>query len=120
FHAFGLELLRKYGHLINVAQPVRLLDQADILALLEEDLLALQLDHYLRLHEPLSDLRFVLGAISRAKDEVKSPEDYAKAVQRIAAKAAPDDGAAQLKVAKAQEVVRVFEHYDEKMRKAGW
>ncbi|MCA1373571.1 MULTISPECIES: ATP-dependent helicase [unclassified Bradyrhizobium] len=120
FHAFGLELLRKYGERIGIAQPVRLLDQADILAFLEEDLLALGLDHYLRLHEPLSDLRFVLGAISRAKDEVKSPEDYARAVQRMAAKAAPDDEAAQLKVAKAREVARVFKHYDEKMRKAGW
>jgi ATP-dependent DNA helicase UvrD/PcrA len=120
FHAFGLELLRKYGELIGIAQPVRLLDQADILALLEEDLLALKLDHYLRLHEPLSDLRFVLGAISRAKDEVKSPADYAEAVKRMAAKVAPGDEEAQLKVAKAEEVARVFRHYDEKMRKAGW
>jgi superfamily I DNA/RNA helicase len=120
FHAFGLELLRKYGHLIGIAQPVRLLDQADILALLEDDLLSLQLDHYLRLYEPLSDLRFVLGAISRAKDEVKSPDDYAKAVQRMAQKAAPGDEAALLKVAKAEEVARVFKHYDAKMRDAGW
>ena len=120
FHAFGLELLRKYGELIGIAQPVRLLDQADILALLEEDLLALKLDHYLRLHEPLSDLRFVLGAISRAKDEVKSPNDYAEAVQRMAQKTVPGDEEALLKVAKAEEVARVFRHYDEKMRKAGW
>ncbi len=120
FHAFGLELLRKYGHLIGIAQPVRLLDQADILALLEEDLLSLQLDHYLRLHEPLSDLRFVLGAISRAKDEVKSPDDYAKAVQRMAQKVPPGDEAALLKVAKVEEVARVFKHYDAKMRNAGW
>lgn len=120
FHAFGLELLRKYGHLINVAQPVRLLDQADILALLEEDLLTLQLDHYLRLHEPLEDLRYVLGAISRAKDEVKSPEDYAGAVERMARQAKPGDEKAQLKVTKAAEVARVFKHYDAKMRAAGW
>jgi superfamily I DNA/RNA helicase len=120
FHAFGLELLRKYGHLIGIAQPVRLLDQADILALLEEDLLSLQLDHYLRLHEPLSDLRYVLGAISRAKDEVKSPDDYAAAVERMAKKAAPGDEVALLKAAKAGEVARVFKHYDQKMRDAGW
>ncbi|WP_028133520.1 ATP-dependent helicase [Bradyrhizobium japonicum] len=120
FHAFGLELIRKYGELIGIAQPVRLLDQADILALLEEDLLALGLDHYLRLHEPLSDLRFVLGAISRAKDEVKSPADYAEAVRRMAASVAKGDEEAELRVSKAQEVARVFKHYDDKMRRAGW
>lgn len=120
FHAFGLELLRKYGHLIEVAQPVRLLDQADILELLEEDLLDLKLDHYLRLHEPLEDLRYVLGAIGRAKDEVKSPQDYADAVESMAKVAKPTDEKAQLKIAKAAEVARVFRHYDAKMRAAGW
>lgn len=120
FHAFGLELLRKYGELIGIAQPVRLLDQADILALLEEDLLTLKLDHYIRLNDPLSDLRYVLGAISRAKDEVKSPADYAEAVSRMKQKVAPGDEEGLLKVSKAEEVARVFRHYDETMRKAGW
>ncbi|HZT26576.1 MAG TPA: ATP-dependent DNA helicase [Pseudolabrys sp.] len=118
FHAFGLELLRKYGHLENIAQPVRLLDQADLLAMLEDDLLDLGLDHYLRLHEPLSDLRYVLGAISRAKDEVKSPEDYACAAERMARAAKSEDDA--IKAAKAAEVARVYKHYDTKMRAAGW
>ncbi len=118
FHAFGLELLRKFGHLDNIAQPVRLLDQADILAMLEEDLAALGLDHYLRLHEPLSDLRFVLGAIGRAKDEVKSPKDYAAAAARMAQAARTEEE--RIKAAKAAEVARVYEFYDTKMRKEGW
>jgi hypothetical protein len=79
FHAFGLEILRKFGHLADVAEPVRPLDQTDVLALLEQDLPVLGLDHYLRLHEPLSELRYILNAISRAKDEVKSADDYAAA-----------------------------------------
>ena len=117
FHAFGLEILRKFGHLANVAQPVRLLDQVDVLAMLEQDLPHLGLDYYLLLHEPLLNLRYVLGAISRAKDEVKSPDDYAAAAARMAETARTDDD--QLKAVKAVEVARVYRHYDERMRGEG-
>ena len=117
FHAFGLEILRKFGHLANVAEPVRLLDQADVLAMLEQDLPHLGLDHYLLLHEPLLNLRYVLGAISRAKDEVKSPDDYAAAAARMAETARTEDD--QLKAAKAAEVARVYRHYDDRMRGEG-
>ena len=117
FHAFGLEILRKFGHLANVAEPVRLLDQADVLAMFEKDLPHLGLDHYLLLHEPLLNLRFVLGAISRAKDEVKSPDDYAAAAARMTESARTDDD--QLRAAKAAEVARVYRHYDQRMRGEG-
>ncbi len=117
FHAFGLEILRKFGHLASVAEPVRLLDQADVLAMLEQDLPQLGLDHYLLLHEPLLNLRYILGAISRAKDEVKSPDDYAAAAVRMAETARTEGD--QLKAARAAEVARVYRHYDERMRGRG-
>lgn len=56
FHAFGLELVRKFGDLVGIVQPIRLLDQADQLVLLEQHLTSLELDHYLRLHEPSFEL----------------------------------------------------------------
>jgi DNA helicase-2/ATP-dependent DNA helicase PcrA len=114
FHSFGLELLRKHGHLVDVGEPVRLLDQADQLALLEEDLLKLRLEYYLRLFEPLADLRHVLSAISRAKDELKTPDDYLKAAEYWKLRASDDDEA--LKAEKAIEVARVYAHYDRRMR----
>lgn len=117
FHAFGLEILRKFGHLANVRDPVKLLDQADALALLEEDLADLKLDYYLRLYEPLSDLRYVLSAISRAKDEVKSPDDYLQAAEQMCAAAKSEDE--KVKAAKAKEVARVYKYYDERMRREG-
>jgi len=116
FHAFGLELLRKYGDLVGIAQPVKLLDQADILAMLEEYLPELGLDHYLRLHDPLSDLRFVMGSISRAKDEVKSPDEYAAAAKRMPTSTEED----KLAAGKAAEVARVYAFYDKVMREKGW
>lgn len=117
FHAFGLEIVRKYGHLVGIAQPVRLLDQADQLAFLERELPALGLDHYLRLHEPLLELRNILVAISRAKDEVFSPAAYKAAASRMWDAAQSDDD--RLKAGKAAEVARVYEHYDRRLRDAG-
>jgi superfamily I DNA/RNA helicase/Zn-dependent peptidase ImmA (M78 family) len=117
FHAFGLEILRKFGQLADITDPVRLLDQADLLAMLEQDLPQLGLDHYLRLHEPLLELRHILDAIARAKDEVKSAEDCALAAARMATVARSEEDA--LKAAKAAEVARVYRHYDERMRGEG-
>ncbi len=117
FHAFGLELLRKFGHLDGIAEPVRLFDQSDGLALLEQELPTLGLDHYLILHEPLLQLRHILGAISRAKDEVFSPAEYTAAATRMRAAARSDEE--RLKADKAAEVARVYEHYDRRMRAEG-
>jgi DNA helicase-2/ATP-dependent DNA helicase PcrA len=114
FHAFGLELLRKYGHLADVTEHVRLFDQADQLEMLEKDLLALELDHYLRLSEPLSDIRPILGAVSRAKDEMKSASDYTEAAIQYRRTAKTDDE--RLKAEKAIEVARVYTHYERRMR----
>lgn len=117
FHAFGLEFVRKFGHLDGIDEPVRLVDQADQLALLEHELPALGLDHYLRLHEPLLELRYILGAISRAKDEVFSPADYAAAAAGM--KAVALDKEALLRAEKAAEVARVYDQYERLLRARG-
>lgn len=118
FHAFGLELLRKYGERIGVPSPVRVMDQADALELLERELPTLGLDHYLRLHEPLSELRYILTAISRAKDELKTPSDYAQAARAMKAAATSQDE--RVVADKALEAARVYARYDEVMRVQGW
>lgn len=118
FHAFGLELLRKYGALEGIKEPVKLLDQADQLAFLERELPQLGLDHYLRLHEPLFELRNITSAISRAKDEVFSPAEYAAAAARMRSRAGSDDDAI-LRADKAAEVARVYAHYETRLRADG-
>ncbi len=117
FHAFGLEILRKFGSQENVADPVRLLDQTGALAILEEDLPLLKLDYYLRLHEPLSELQYILKAISRAKDELKYGDDYVAAATRMAQSA--QDEKERLKADKALEVARIYKHYEQRMRREG-
>lgn len=118
FHAFGLEFLRKFGDLDGIQQPVRPLDQADQLQFLEDELSDLDLDHYLWLSEPAFALRHILGAISRAKDEVFSPERYAEAAARMVA-AANGDEKLTLRAQKAVEVAGVYRHYEKRLRSEG-
>ena len=117
FHAFGLDILRKFGSLGKVADPVKLLDQTAALVMLEDDLSLLKLDYYLRLHDPLLELQYILNAISRAKDEVISADAYIAAAERMLLLA--QDEKAQLKAAKAVEVARVYKHYEQRMRQEG-
>ncbi len=109
FHAFGQELLRRYGSEIELP-AVKLRDRADSLFLLEGVLSQLTLDHYLDLQEPLRGLRFVLNAISRAKDEMCSPGQY-----RALAAAIADDEAR----ARALEVAHIYEVYEAALRAEG-
>lgn len=111
FHAFGLELQRLYWNGPNDAPYMA--SRSDQLFLLEELLPKLSLNHYLDLYEPLRSLKAVLGAISRAKDELCSPEQYEVYAARTAQRD-PDAGA------KASEVARVYAIYQAEMRDRGW
>jgi superfamily I DNA/RNA helicase len=111
FHAFGLELLRKYGSEIGLPLEVRLLDRSSSLALLEELLPTLQLDHYLDLFEPASKLRSILALISRAKDELITPTEYEKHARAI-----QDDSEFR---EKAIEAARAYGIYQSEMVKRG-
>ena len=81
FHAFGLELLRKQGQAIGLSEDIRLIDRSASLDLLLELLPNLQLSHFLDLNEPLRRLGFITQLISRAKDELASPEVYEQAAR---------------------------------------
>jgi DNA helicase II / ATP-dependent DNA helicase PcrA len=75
FHAFGLELLRLYDSHIGIGPDFDIIDETDALALLESVLIELPLRHYQNLWDPALELRPVLRAISRAKDEMVTPEE---------------------------------------------
>ncbi|MCC6630137.1 MAG: UvrD-helicase domain-containing protein [Chloroflexi bacterium] len=109
FHAFGLELLRKYGARLGLPPRPDVLDPADAVALLERALPELGLDHYQNLYEPTTYLRDILSAISRAKDELVGPDEYAALAERMRADATD---ATQVEAAeKALEVARVYARY---------
>jgi len=83
FHAFGLDILRRYGTRIGLPAAPTLLDPADAVSLLERNLAKLNLSELEYLHEPTFPFRSILAAISRAKDELVSPEKFAELAARM-------------------------------------
>lgn len=118
FHAFGLEILRKFGDRLGLDPNLRVADPGDALLLLEEELPSLRLKHYLRLNEPAFALRDMLTAISRAKDELIGPEGYRELGEKMLA-AAGDDGDEVEKAERAIEVAEVFAAYEGLLEKQG-
>lgn len=116
FHAFGLELLRKYGARLGLDKPA-VLDPADGVAVLERGLTALNLQHYQNLYEPTTYLGDILAAISRAKDELVGPSEYETLAGAMSAAAStPEEVTA---AEKAREVARVYAYYQGQLAQAG-
>lgn len=118
FHAFGLELLRKHATRAGLKEPVRLVDPADALERLESLLPELGLNYYLRLSDPLVLIQNVLGAISRAKDELCTPEQYAVLAENMHQSAGTDPALLE-GAARAAEVARVYARYELMLRQLG-
>ena len=111
FHAFGLEVLRKYGTYLGLPPRITMLDQSGSIALLERMLTELDLDYYQYLYDPAFYLRDIISAISRAKDELVGPEEYMALAERMCHEAiSPKDIE---RAERAAEVARVYATYQE-------
>jgi DNA helicase II / ATP-dependent DNA helicase PcrA len=117
FHAFGLDVLRRFGNRIGIPVDPEVLSQVDGLALLEKDLNSLGLNQYLNLWDPTRALRDILTAISRAKDELIAPERYRELAEAMLAKAV--DEQQHQDALQALEVAGVYAHYDAEVRARG-
>jgi DNA helicase II / ATP-dependent DNA helicase PcrA len=117
FHAFGLELLRIHGKEIGIEEDFEVADESDALALLENILVELPLHHYQNLWDPALELRPVLRAISRAKDEMITPEEYQAAA--IATERAARTEEQIERAEKAREVAEVYAIYQRALREGG-
>ncbi|HEX2909859.1 MAG TPA: UvrD-helicase domain-containing protein [Chloroflexia bacterium] len=111
FHAFGLELLRKYGEKLGLPAKPGLIDPVSGLFVLERLLPSLNLDYYLDLFEPTRSLADIQTAISRAKDELVGAERYSLEAQKMLDQAS--DPAAVEEAQKALEVAGVYTKYQE-------
>ena len=77
FHAFGLDVLRRFGTRIGLPDEIKMLDNLDAVTLLENHLAELGLDALDNLYNPAIHLGGILRQIGRAKDELCPPERYA-------------------------------------------
>ena len=118
FHAFGLDLIRRYHDRLGLPPNPPLFDRSDAIEILEDILPTLPLVHYRNLWDPAMILRDVVGAISRAKDEVTDPAQY-----RVLAQAMLDnaqgDAEAQKAAEKCLEVADIYDIYERTLRERG-
>lgn len=110
FHAFGLDLVRRFHDRLGLPVEPRLIDRTDAIELLENDYPRLDLVHFKNLWDPAQPLNLILNAISRANDEVVDSAQYLELSERMLKSAATSEqkSAAQ----KSIEVGKVFAAYE--------
>lgn len=116
FHAFGLDIVRRFAPQLGVPKDPRMMDRTEAVELLEQEFPRLQLKHYQDLYDPTRNIADILSAISRAKDEVVDAGEYAALAAAMRAKATTSD---QVEAAeKAAEVAAVYAAYERLKRHA--
>lgn len=114
FHAFGLDIIKRFADEIDMPPVPTMIDRADGIAMIEKELPGLRLVHYRNLWDPTRDINDILQAISRAKDEVASPDDYRRLgeVMKATAEGFHDRTAVET-AEKVLEVAKVYKRYEE-------
>lgn len=111
FHAFGLDIVRRFHDRLGLPADPRLIDRTEAIELLEDEFPRLDLKHYRNLWDPVLDLSDMLSAISRAKDEVIDAAGYRALAQSMAIQAGADQDAAA-HAQKCLEVAMLFDEYE--------
>lgn len=111
FHAFGLDLIRRFHLEIGLPKDPRLMDRTEAVDRLEDVFPGLGLVHYQNLSDPTQIIADMLAAISRAKDEVVDAQRYAELAENMRQAGAGE--AAE----RAAEVALVYDRY-EKLKRA--
>ena len=110
FHAFGLDIVRRYHDRLGLPPNPPLFDRSDVIEVLEEILPTLPLVHYRNLWDPTMVLRDVVGAISRAKDELADPLRYRSLAEGMRDRASDEETATA--AAKCLEIACIYDHYE--------
>ncbi len=116
FHAFGLDVIRRFHAELGLPTDPRLMDRTEAVELLEEEFPRLRLTHYRDLYDPTQKIADMLAAISRAKDEVVDDTTYAALAETMLRNAA--DPAGREIAERAAEVAQVYAAYERLKRAA--
>jgi superfamily I DNA/RNA helicase/Zn-dependent peptidase ImmA (M78 family) len=112
FHAFGLDLIRRFHAELGLPKDPRLMDRTEAVERLEAAFPGLGLVHNQNLSDPTQIIADMLAAISRAKDEVVDAKQYAELAENM--KQAGGGEAAE----RAAEVAVVYDRYEKLKREA--
>jgi superfamily I DNA/RNA helicase/Zn-dependent peptidase ImmA (M78 family) len=114
FHAFGLDLVRRFHDRLNLTSNPSLFDRSDLIEVLEDILPTLPLVYYRNLWDPTMALRDVVVGISRAKDELVDPTGYRELAEQM--KASATDEEEEKAAAKSLEVAAIYDVYEKMLR----
>ncbi len=117
FHAFCAELLRTHGERVGLRSDFSLVDDAEGYFLLRELARELPLRYYQHLQFPTFYFPDILQAISRAKDELATPEQYRWLAQQMLEWAQDDEGVQAAE--KALEVAEIYACYQGGLQRRG-
>jgi DNA helicase-2/ATP-dependent DNA helicase PcrA len=131
YHALGLDLLQAYGTRLGLKSPLRLLTQVDAFVFLRTRLAHLPLGSFEELYYPTRHLGVLQWAISRAKDELVSPERFTKLVQAwqdslgaCEKDGSPDTAQAETEeaaeAARCADVAAIYAVYQQWLREEGY
>src|SRR5262249_983971 len=112
FHAFGLDLIRRFHAEAGLPKDPRLMDRTEAVDRLEAIFPGLGLVHYENLSDPTQISAGMVGAISGAKDEVVDEKRYAELARDM--KKPGREEAADC----AAEVALVYDRYERLKRDA--
>jgi len=116
FHAFGLDILRRFHPELGLPANPRLMDRVEAAELLEHEFPRLELNRYRNIYDPTQIIGNFLAAFSRAKDEVVNEDEYA-GLAAVMAKAACSDDEREA-ADRAVEVARAYTAYEALKRQA--
>ncbi|WJY19675.1 UvrD-helicase domain-containing protein [Alteriqipengyuania flavescens] len=111
FHAFGLDIVRRHHRQLGFSKEPRMMDRSEAIAIMEREYLALNLQHHREFMDPARPLKEMLGAMSRAKDEVADAERFAALAQQMIDNAIDAD--ARKAGERCAEVALVYRRYEE-------
>src|SRR6266566_845855 len=117
FHAFCADILRTYSGLVGLRPDFALVDETEGYFLLRQLAREMQLSQYRNLASPAYYFPDFLKAISRAKDELVTPEQYQQLAQRMLEQAHDEESESSAK--KALEVASIYRLYQEGLRRRG-
>lgn len=117
FHAFCADTLRAYGERVGLRADFALVDESEGYFILCREATHTHLQHYWNIANPAFYFPHILRAISRAKDELVTPDDYRRLAQLMLEQAGDEEGLA--KAQKALEVAGLYELYESSLQRRG-
>jgi len=117
FHAFGLDVVRRYHDRLGLSADPPLFDRSDAIEVLQDLLPTLSLVHYRNLWDPLLDLKDIVNAIARAKDELVDAKRYRQLATAMLAGA--HDAETREAAEKCVEIADVYDRYEVALAERG-